>query len=215
MTVAYETFLEEKAQVASASGFEPVFMPARLFDFQEALVEWSLRQGRGAEMADCGMGKTPMQLAWAENVHRKTNKPVLVVTPLAVAEQTIREGEKFGIEVHRSRDGRDVRGIVVTNYERLHHFNPDDFGGLVGDESSILKSFEGVTRAAVTEFMRVVPYRLLCTATAAPCAPRSRFRAARDRVGRSRRPRSRGRRASDTRAPTRQPNARTAAPRVA
>lgn len=118
--------------------------------------------------ADCGLGKTLMQLVWAENVHRHTNKPVLVVAPLAVAEQTVREGEKFGIECHRSKDGTDVRGVTVTNYERLHYFNPQDFAGIVCDESSILKSFDGSTKAAVTEFMRVIRYRLLCTATAAP-----------------------------------------------
>lgn len=111
---------------------------------------------------------TPMQLVWAENVVRKTNRNVLVLTPLAVSSQTIREAAKFGIEAHRPHGPRERTGITVTNYERLHHFDPNDFAGVVLDESSILKSFEGVTRAAITEFMRTVPYRLLCTATAAP-----------------------------------------------
>lgn len=164
----YSGFLDSKAQLGARDGFVPTFMPGALLDFQGALTDWSIRQGRAAMFADCGLGKTLMQLVWAENVHRHTNKPVLVVAPLAVAEQTVREGEKFGIECHRSKDGTDVRGVTVTNYERLHYFNPQDFAGIVCDESSILKSFDGSTKAAVTEFMRVIRYRLLCTATAAP-----------------------------------------------
>lgn len=166
--MSYAAFLDRKAQLGAMDGFEPVYLPDSLFDFQAALTEWAVRRGRDALFADCGLGKTPMQLVWAENVYRYTNKPVLICTPLAVSAQTVAEGEKFGIEVRRSRDGQGVAGIMVTNYERLHYFNPDDFGGFVGDESSILKSFDGTTKAAVTEFMRVVPYRLLCTATAAP-----------------------------------------------
>jgi hypothetical protein len=108
------------------------------------------------------------QLVWAENVARKTNKPVLILTPLAVSLQTVREAEKFDIECVRSVDGTVKSRIVVTNYERLHHFRPADFDGVVCDESSILKSFDGATRLAVTEFMRRIPYRLLATATAAP-----------------------------------------------
>jgi len=138
-------------------------MPPFLYDFQANLVEWAVRQGRSAIFADCGLGKTPMQLVWSENVRRKTNRPVLILAPLAVASQTMREGEKFGIEV-----GRKKNGITVANYERLHNFDPNDYAGVVCDESSILKSFDGVRRAAITEFMRRVPYRLLCTATAAP-----------------------------------------------
>jgi hypothetical protein len=114
------------------------------------------------------MGKTPMQLVWADEVVRHTNRPVLILTPLAVAAQTIREGEKFGIEVKRSNGEVGGAGIYVANYQRLHHFDASDFGGVVCDESSILKSFDGSTKAAVTEFMRRLPYRLLCTATAAP-----------------------------------------------
>lgn len=131
-------------------------------------MEWSVVQGRVLVTADCGMGKTPIQLVWAENVVRKTNGRVLILTPLAVAAQTVREGEKFGIECRRSSDGQGRAGITVTNYERLHHFDPNDFVGAVCDESSILKSYDGVRRAAITEFMRRMRYRLLCTATAAP-----------------------------------------------
>ncbi|MCP4540282.1 MAG: DEAD/DEAH box helicase [Chloroflexi bacterium] len=113
-------------------------------------------------------GKTPMQLVWAENVTRKTNKPVLVMTPLAVSAQTQREAEKFEIEVNRSRDGKHSGGIVITNYERLHYFDPSEFAGVVCDESSAIKAFDGKRRKQVTRFLSKMPYRLLCTATAAP-----------------------------------------------
>ena len=164
----YAAFLEAKVQSGADDGFEPVAMPDALFDFQRSLVEWAVRKGRAAIFADCGLGKTPMQLAWADNVVRKENLPVLIVTPLAVAAQTVAEAEKFGIEARRAADGEALPGISVTNYERLHHFKPEDFAGVVADESSILKSFDGARRAQVTEFMRRMPYRLLCTATAAP-----------------------------------------------
>ena len=108
-----------------------------------------------------------MQLVWAQNVVRRENKPVLIVTPLAVSAQTIQESEKFGVEAHRA-DGKSPRDVVVTNYERLHHLNPYDFAGVVCDESSILKNFDGVRRGQITEFMKRVRYRLLCTATTAP-----------------------------------------------
>lgn len=119
---------------------------------------------------NCGLGKTPMQLVWAENVVRHTNRPVLVMTPLAVGRQTVSEAEKFGIAAVRSSDGTIPVGarIVVTNYERLHHFDPRAFVGAVCDESSCLKDFDGKRKAEITEFMRELPYRLLCTATAAP-----------------------------------------------
>jgi len=164
----YLEFLEKKSQCLWNDGFPPLFIPDFLFDFQKALSEWGIRKGRCALFEDCGLGKTPQQLVWAENVVRHTNKPVLVLTPLAVSYQTVLEGEKFQIEVHRSSDGKVFPGINVTNYERLHHFNPNDFGGVVCDESSILKSFDGTYKKEITEFMRKVKYRLLCTATAAP-----------------------------------------------
>jgi len=168
MTQSYTTFLKSKAQAGTDHGFSPLWRQDSLFDFQQALVEWSLKKGRAAIFADCGLGKTPIQLVWAENVVRKTNGRVLILTPLAVGAQTIREGEKFGVECKRSHEGELPSKIVITNYERLHYFNTSDFQGVVCDESSILKNFDGATKAAVTEFMRTVPYRLLCTATAAP-----------------------------------------------
>lgn len=164
---AYAEFLHDKAQSYGDSGFAPVWMPNWLIDFQQAIVEWSTRKGRSAILADCGLGKTPMQLVWAENVARKTGGNVLILTPLAVSHQAVREGEKFGIDVTRSNDGRSHR-ITVTNYERLHYFNPSDFVGAVCDESSILKSFDGARRGEITAFMRKMDYRLLATATAAP-----------------------------------------------
>lgn len=168
--MTYEDFIQRKTQVGADHGFDPIWMPDSLFDFQRALTEWALRKGRAAIFADCGLGKTPMQLVWAENVVQKTNGRVLILTPLAVGAQTIREGEKFGVDCYQSRDGAwpaDKR-IIVTNYEKLHLFNMADFSGCVCDESSILKNFDGATRNGVTEFMRKLPYRLLCTATAAP-----------------------------------------------
>lgn len=164
----YASFIEKKAQLGSMSGFDPLWMPDFLFDFQKHLVDWALRKGRAAIFADCGLGKTIQQLVWAENVVRKTNRPVLILTPLAVSRQTLDEASKFGIGASRSSDGENMKGIVITNYERLHHFDPCDFSGCVCDESSILKSFDGKRRKEITSFMRKMPYRLLCTATAAP-----------------------------------------------
>lgn len=165
----YSAFLKRRLGLVETHGFKPAFMPDYLFDFQKLLVEWAIVQGRAALFADCGLGKTPMQLVWAENIVRHTNKRVLILTPLAVSRQTIEEGEKFHIDCYRSLDGCHGTGkIVVTNYERLHYFDPSDFVGVVCDESSILKSFDGARRQAITEFMRHVSYRLLCTATAAP-----------------------------------------------
>jgi len=120
-------------------------------------------------LEDCGLGKTLQYLTYAENVVRHTNKRVLILTPLAVAFQTVLEGEKFGIEVKHRRTGIESSDkIVVTNYERLHYFNSNDFVGVVCDESSILKNPEGFTKGAIIDFMRNIPYRLLATATAAP-----------------------------------------------
>ena len=166
--IDYNEFLQAKTQGGADSGFAPVFMPSFLFDFQAALVDWAVRKGRAAIFADCGLGKTPMGLVWASNVARKTSKPVLYLTPLAVASQTVREAHKFDIDAIQSREGSSSGHIVVTNYERLHYFKPEDFSGVVCDESSILKSFAGQRRGEITAFMRTVPYRLLQTATAAP-----------------------------------------------
>lgn len=164
----YTDFIATREQIADSGGFAPIVMPEHLFDFQKWLVEFAIRRGRAALFADCGMGKTVMELAWAENVHRKTGKPVLILTPLAVGAQFASDAERFGHEAAQSRDGAIKAPIVITNYQKLHLFDSASFGGVVCDESSILKSFDGTTKAAVTEFMRRIEYRLLGTATAAP-----------------------------------------------
>ncbi len=120
----YDQFLDSKAQEGAEHGFEPPWMPDFLYDFQKDIVRWSVRRGRSAIFADCGLGKTPMQLVWAVNVVIETKRPVLIITPLAVANQTISEAEKFEIEAHRSSEGFAYPNITVTNYERLHYFDP-------------------------------------------------------------------------------------------
>ena len=168
MSEPYTDFLAAKAQHSTGHGFEPLTIPDHLFDFQRDLTEWAIRQGRAALFADCGLGKSPMELAWAENVHRQTGKPVLLLTPLAVGFQIVAEAEKFGHDAARSRNGKPTASITVTNYEQASKYDPRDFGGIVCDESSAIKAFDGTTRAVVTELMREMPYRLLGTATAAP-----------------------------------------------
>jgi hypothetical protein len=166
--MTYVDFLERRAQLEGLHGFDAGDLPEFLFDFQKALTSWAIEKGRAAIFADCGLGKTPMQLVWAENIYRKTGKPVLILTPLAVSYQTQGEAEKFGMEAAVSREGELPAPITITNYERLHYFDRSKIGGVVCDESSAIKSFDGVRRAMVTDFMRKMPYRLLCTATAAP-----------------------------------------------
>jgi hypothetical protein len=163
----YFDFLDKKTHTSNDFGFAPEFLPDCLFDFQKHVLDWGIRKGRSAFFEDCGLGKTLQELVWAENVCRKTEGRVLILTPLAVAAQTVNEGEKFGIECHRSHKGELFR-ITVTNYERLHMFNPSDFQGIVCDESSILKNFKGKYRTLISSFMRKIPYRLLASATPSP-----------------------------------------------
>jgi len=164
----YAEYLEHKAQADSAAGFGPSWMPDFLFPFQQALTTWAVRQGRAALFEDCGLGKSPQELVWAQNVHVRTGKPVLILTPLAVTFQMEAEAAKFGVEAAISRDGSIPAPVVITNYERLEKFDRAAFGGAVCDESSAIKAFDGVRRALVTDFMRKMQYRLLGTATAAP-----------------------------------------------
>lgn len=164
----YGAFLERKSQLDGLFGFDPEQLPDALFGFQAELTRWALRKGRAAILADCGLGKTLMELSWADAVARHEEKPVIILTPLAVAAQTISEAAKFGIAAARSHRGELTERVIVSNYDRLHLFDPDRFAGVVCDESAVLKSFEGSTRAAITQFLRKVPYRLLGTATAAP-----------------------------------------------
>lgn len=168
METSYQEFLASKRQRSDQHGFDPVDLPDFLFGFQRDLVDWAIRRGRSAMFADCGLGKTPMELVWAHNVHLHTGQPVIVATPLAVGFQFVAEAEKFGIPAALSRDGKITEAITITNYEQLEKFDPFEFGGMVCDESSAIKAFDGVRRAVVTDMMRKMRYRLLGTATAAP-----------------------------------------------
>lgn len=168
MNDAYAEFLRKKLHEGADHGFDPTFMPSELMDYQAAMVEYAVRKGRAALFEDCGLGKTFQFLVWAQNVVEHTNKPVLILTPLAVAGQTVREAEKFDIEAYRSVAGETKGKLIAVNYERIGAFNPNDFAGVVCDESSILKNFKGARKSEITDFMRKVPYRLLTTATAAP-----------------------------------------------
>lgn len=161
----YQTFLSRKAVVDAADGLRDIGpIHESLFDFQVALVKWALRRGRAAVFADCGLGKTRIQLEWARQIRGR----VLILAPLAVAKQTVREGEKLGLTVEYCRDGKSTAQITITNYEMMEHFNPDDFIGIVLDESSILKSFTGSTRNLIIEKFGHLRFRLCCTATPAP-----------------------------------------------
>ena len=166
--MSYAQFLNRKSQLDGNHGFAPVSMPSWLFDFQAELVEWALLKGRAAVFADCGLGKTAIELVWADNVVQRTGGRVLLLTPLAVTHQIAKDAEKFGIEAKVSRNGVPHAGITITNYEKLHLFDATQFVGVACDESSILKSYTGATRGAITAFARKLPYRLLATATAAP-----------------------------------------------
>jgi hypothetical protein len=165
----YELFLQKKRHSVGNYGFEPLFMPDFLFDFQRHIVEKSLIKGRCAIFADTGLGKTAIQLTIAKNIVLKTNKPVLILTPLAVAFQFIKEADKMGIDdIEYSKDGKHTKKIVICNYERLHYFDSNDFQGVICDESSILKNFDGKIKEQVTAFVKKIPYRFLSTATPSP-----------------------------------------------
>ena len=169
--MSYQEFLSSKRLVVQPSGID---VPTNtinqsLFDFQQDIVRWALRKGSAAVFAGTGLGKTAMQLEWARHIHENTGNDVLVLAPLAVAEQTVREGRKFNIIAKYCHSQDDVEpGITVTNYERLHRFNTDHFGAVVLDESSILKAYDGSTRTLITESFASTPYKLACTATPAP-----------------------------------------------
>ena len=165
----YEDFLKTKQFVLEPHGFECGELNNMLFDWQKDIVRWALKRGKAAIFADCGLGKTPMQLEWANEVHKHTNKPILILAPLAVAQQTKREGEKFGIPVNVCRTQKDViDGINIANYEMLEHFEPESFSGIVLDESSILKHHDSKTRQLITDAFVSTHYKLACTATPAP-----------------------------------------------
>lgn len=164
----YEMFLERKMQIGNSYGFSPTFIPDMTFDFQRAIIQWAIEKGRCGIFADCGLGKSLIELTFAQNVVEKTNGNVLLLTPLAVGIQMQKEADKFGIESYRSRDGKIHGKITITNYEQLKHFDAADFSSVICDESSILKNFNGKIKHEINIFMRKIPYRLLATATAAP-----------------------------------------------
>lgn len=167
----YLEFLKTKIKKHEDSGFtvDAESLNPMLFDFQKAIVRWALAKGRAAIFADCGLGKTPMQLEWARRVHQHTGGNILILAPLAVSQQTQREGVKFGIETHIAESQADIRrGIYITNYEKLHRFDAASFAGVVLDESSILKSISGKYKTHILESFDKTQYKLACTATPSP-----------------------------------------------
>ena len=165
----YLDFLEKKRHSIGDFGFKPNYIPEIAFDFQKAIIEKAIMKGRIAIFADTGLGKTLIQLAIAKNIINHTNKKVLILTPLAVAFQFILEAEKLGIDdIEYSKNGVHTKKIVICNYERLHYFNSNDFEGVILDESSILKNFDGAIKNKITSFIKKVPYRFCSTATPSP-----------------------------------------------
>jgi len=169
--VRYEDFLLSKARLAPPLGIPaPPRMPKAMKPFQSDLTRWALRRGRAAIFAGTGLGKTLMQLSWANAVEKHTGAPVLILTPLAVAQQTVAEAAKFGIKgvaYAQDKSAQKTR-LVVTNYDRFEKFNPATFGAIVLDESSIIKAHDSKTRKMLIEACHDIPYRLCCTATPAP-----------------------------------------------
>jgi hypothetical protein len=160
----YQKFVAGKIKAPAVYGHEPGPIHPRLFDFQCAIVKWAIRRGRAAVFADCGLGKSLMQLEWA----RQSGERSLIAAPIAVAEQTIAEGEKIGLPVRKVATPDDEPGIQITNYEKLHHFIGAPYDAIVLDESGILKSLDGKTRTMLLSEFTSIPRRLCCTATPAP-----------------------------------------------
>ena len=167
VALGYDEFIRSKQIMLADAGLDKIpELNPQLFGFQKDMVAWVLRKGRAALFCDCGLGKTPMQLEWAKHVPG----PVLILAPLAVAQQTVREGQKFGIPIKYLREGGAFPApkITITNYEMLEHFDPTLYNGIVLDESSILKSYDGAFRNQIIESFAKTPFRLACTATPAP-----------------------------------------------
>lgn len=167
----YERFLASKRIESVAVGFDvdASDISPKLFPFQHRIVTWAIRRGRAAIFANTGLGKSMMQIEWARHIHEHTGQDVIILAPLAVAQQTVGEGHKIGVNVTLCRDQSDVKpGVNITNYERLHRFDRGEFGGIVLDESSILKGFNSKTRSDISAFVEGIHYRLACTATPAP-----------------------------------------------
>ncbi len=165
----YQDFLDSKRHTIGNFGFEPNWFPDGAFDFQKYIIEKSIRKGRIAIFADTGLGKTLIQLSIAQNIVNKTNGKVLILTPLAVGFQFLKEAERIGIDdIQQTIKGEHSKKIVVCNYERLHYLNSSDFQAVILDESSILKNFDGKIKNQINSFIKKVPYRFLSTATPSP-----------------------------------------------
>jgi superfamily II DNA or RNA helicase len=165
----YEEFIKSKQHSIGDFGFKANYIPEIAFDFQAHIIEKAIKKGKIAIFADTGLGKTLIQVSIAQNLVNHTNKKVLILTPLAVAFQFILEAEKLGIDdIEYSKDGKHSKKIVICNYERLHYFDSNDFIGVICDESSILKNFDGAIKGKITNFVKKIPYRFLSTATPSP-----------------------------------------------
>lgn len=169
--MSYADFIAGKRRKLQPMGFKPSKLNSNLFDWQATIVDWAVRRGRAALFEECGLGKTLQQLAWAEQVVRHTNRPVILHCPVGVRQQTKREAEKFGIDCQVevvNEASEVVVGINLVNYEKLHHFDLSVFAGVVLDESSVLKNYVGKTKRLLVESYAKTPYRLACTATPSP-----------------------------------------------
>jgi superfamily II DNA or RNA helicase len=164
--IAYQNFLASKRRIVTGDGITGAALSPMLFDWQAAIVRWALKKGRAAIFADCGLGKTFMQIEWARALNTRT----LFLAPLCVAEQTVAEAARLGVTLRYARNQIEAIGaqFVITNYERLDDFTLSEFGAVVLDESSILKAFDGATRNKLIAVCRDVKYRLCCTATPSP-----------------------------------------------
>jgi len=170
MKTDYDKFIHSKTRRAQTRGFEPLEILTPLFDWQAHVVKWAVKTGCAALFEDCGLGKTIQQLEWASQVYRHTGSSVLILTPLAVAHQTAKEAQRFGLNAQVANEESDITsaGIWITNYEKLEKFDCSQFAGVVLDESSILKNFTGKMRRLLTDTFAETPYRLCCTATPSP-----------------------------------------------
>ena len=167
--MTYQEFIRGKKHSSIDYGIEPISIPKELFDFQRHIAEYAIKKGRAACFVDTGLGKTIIELVVADNYRNKTKKPVLIITPLAVAFQFIKEAEKFGLtDIEYSKNGKHQSSIVVCNYERIDKFDPSNFDCVILDESSILKNFDGAIKSRITSFLKRVNYRFLFTATPSP-----------------------------------------------
>ena len=167
---SYNEFLKNKQVRITKTGFdiEDGNLNPLLFDFQKYCVKKALKAGRFALFENCGLGKTIQQLEWSLQVSRHIGKPVLILAPLSVVPQTINEGSKFGYTVDEIEDGKILSGICITNYDNLDNIDTSLFGGIVLDESSILKNFDGKTKQKIIDSFQDTPYKLACTATPSP-----------------------------------------------